>query len=107
MYATSAKQHLNDRINIRHNGYTLSGTVTRVTEKAIEITTSNTHGEFKPFTAKVWFPKKAIVDVPAHKDSHTQALLESLGQWKYTVSLANWFRLDDRQIRLFQSADTD
>lgn len=69
MIATHQKQNLNDRIQVRAFGYMVAGVVTKVTDKAIEVTTDNTAGEWKQFSAKVWFPKSALVPVPEKRGS--------------------------------------
>ncbi len=99
-YATAQKQDLGDMITVRAFGYSIGGTVTKVTEKAIEVTAHDLAGEFKQFDAKIWFPRKALVPVA---EKRAEAI--KMGLWDRTVSLASWFRPDARQISLFRCGD--
>lgn len=100
MIATHQKQNLNDRIQVRAFGYMVAGVVTKVTDKAIEVTTDNTAGEWKQFSAKIWFPKSALVPVSEKRESAIK-----LDLWRDYVSLAAWFRPDARLLSIFRSGE--
>lgn len=106
-FATVASMNVNDEIQIKSGTVVLAGTISKVTEKAIEITTHSTRGELsgREFSARVWLPKKAIVDVAAPKDAQIAAYYKANRMWENTVALASWFRPDARlQSLLWASA---
>lgn len=97
-FATAKSQNAGDEIRIKSGTVVLAGTISRTTEKAVEITTHSTRGELsgKEFAAKVWLPKKAIVDVAAPKDARIAAYYKANRMWENTVALASWFTPDAR-----------
>lgn len=101
---TSGKFAVGQMIEIDHNGHRLQIEIVEVRPKAIKGKTLNTAGEFKQFSADVWFPIAAILDRPMPKDATVRKYYQDNRMNEGRFVLAAWFALNDHQKRMFRSA---
>ena len=99
--ATQISFVLGNEIAIKSGSVILAGTISKITEKAIEINVATALTDYgKPVDMKVWFPKAALVQRKLTNDAQIRKYYEENGMDK-TLGLAKWFKLNDYQTRCF------